>query len=56
MYPIPIVVAGCFIFMFAKGFGPLYFSLFLLNFAFTMNSTVSVECPVPSIEQALTSR
>lgn len=41
IYPIPIVITGCFIFMFAHGFGPKYFSLFLLNFAFAMNSTVS---------------
>ena len=41
MYPIPIVIVGCFIFMFTDSFGPKYFSLFLLNFAFTMNSTVS---------------
>ena len=41
MYPIPIVVVGCFLFMFTDSFGPRYFSLFLLNFAFTMNSTVS---------------
>ncbi|KAF2487492.1 major facilitator superfamily domain-containing protein [Neohortaea acidophila] len=40
MYPIPITIAGCFIFMFADGFGPRYFSLFLLNFAFAMNSTI----------------
>lgn len=41
MYPIPIVIVGCFIFMFTDSFGPRYFSLFLLNFAFAMNSTVS---------------
>ena len=40
MYPIPIVIVGCLIFMFTDSFGPKYFSLFLLNFAFTMNSTV----------------
>lgn len=42
MYPIPIVFVGCFIFMFTNSFGPRYFSLFLLNFAFTMNNTVSI--------------
>lgn len=41
MYPIPIVIVGCFVFMFTDSFGPKYFSLFLLNFAFAMNSTVS---------------
>ncbi|KAK3710941.1 hypothetical protein LTR37_009962 [Vermiconidia calcicola] len=40
MYPIPIVIIGCFVFMFTDGFGPRYFSLFLLNFAFTMNNTI----------------
>lgn len=43
MYPIPVTVAGSFIFMFTDGFGAPYFSLFLLNFAYCMNSTVS--CP-----------
>jgi hypothetical protein len=41
MYPIPIVIAGCLIFMFTTSFGPRYFSFFLLNFVFTMNGTVS---------------
>ena len=41
VYPIPIVLVGCFVFMFTDDFGPRYFSLFLLNFAFAMNSTVS---------------
>lgn len=45
VYPIPIVFVGCFIFMFTNSFGPRYFSLFLLNFAFAMNNTVSrVRC------------
>lgn len=39
-YPIPIVIVGCFVFMFTDDFGPRYFSLFLLNFAFAMNSTI----------------
>ena len=42
MYPIPIVIAGALIFMFAKGFGVRYFSLFLLTFIFTMFGTVSL--------------
>jgi len=41
MYPIPIVIVGCIIFMTTDSFGPRYFSLFLLNFGFAMNSTVS---------------
>ncbi|KAK3058295.1 hypothetical protein LTR09_001373 [Extremus antarcticus] len=40
MYPIPIVIVGCFVFMYTDSFGPRYFSLFLLNFAFAMNSTI----------------
>ncbi|KAI9899850.1 hypothetical protein N3K66_004112 [Trichothecium roseum] len=39
MYPIPIVITGCVIFMTTTSFGPRYFSLFLLNFVFTMNGT-----------------
>ena len=41
VYPIPIVIVGCLVFMFTNNFGAQYFSLFLLNFAFAMNSTVS---------------
>ena len=40
MYPIPIVIVGCLVFMYTDSFGSKYFSLFLLNFAFAMNSTV----------------
>lgn len=39
MYPVPIVLVGCFIFMFAESFGARYFSLFLLVFIFAMNGT-----------------
>jgi len=42
MYPVPIVLVGCFIFMFAENFGARYFSLFLLIFIFAMNGTVSM--------------
>ena len=42
MYPIPIVIVGCLVFMFTESFGGRYFSLFLLNFVFAMNGTVSV--------------
>ncbi|KAK5168929.1 uncharacterized protein LTR77_006238 [Saxophila tyrrhenica] len=56
MYPIPIVIVGCFVFMFTDSFGPRYFSLFLLNFAFTMNSTVyawiSSSIPRPPAKRA----
>lgn len=43
MYPIPVVLVGCFIFMFARGFGPRYFAMFLMVFIFAMNGTVSFE-------------
>ena len=43
VYPIPIVMVGCFVFMFTTDFGSKYFSLFLLNFAFAMNSTVDYD-------------
>lgn len=47
IYPVPVTFVGCFIFMFTDSFGPRYFSLFLLNFAFSMNNTVSeVERPL----------
>ena len=50
MYPIPIVLVGCFVFMFTNDFGSRYFSLFLLNFAFTMNSTVRITSTSPAIK------
>ena len=34
VYPIPIVIIGCVVFMTTSGFGPRYFSLFLLCFVF----------------------
>ncbi|KAF2174166.1 hypothetical protein M409DRAFT_62288 [Zasmidium cellare ATCC 36951] len=40
MYPVPIVIVGALLFMFTDGFGPRYFSLFLLNFIFVMNGTI----------------
>ncbi|KAK5135723.1 hypothetical protein LTR08_004709 [Meristemomyces frigidus] len=40
MYPIPLVFAGALIFMFCDGFGPRYFSLFLLVFIFATNGTI----------------
>lgn len=46
MYPVPIVILGALLFMFTDGFGPRYFSLFLLNAIFVMNGTVSAaKCP-----------
>ncbi|KAK6434682.1 hypothetical protein LTR95_009129 [Oleoguttula sp. CCFEE 5521] len=40
IYPVPIVLVGSFIFMFANNFGARYFSLFLLIFIFAMNGTI----------------
>jgi hypothetical protein len=40
IYPLPICIVGCLIFMFTEGFGPRYFSLFLLNLAFASFGTV----------------
>ncbi|KXT10403.1 hypothetical protein AC579_7846 [Pseudocercospora musae] len=40
VYPVPIVITGALVFMFTNGFGPRYFSLFLLNFIFVMNGTI----------------
>ncbi|KAL1586108.1 hypothetical protein WHR41_04747 [Cladosporium halotolerans] len=39
LYPVPIVLVGCFIFMFAHNNGARYFSLFLMMFIFAMNGT-----------------
>ncbi|EXJ58418.1 hypothetical protein A1O7_05843 [Cladophialophora yegresii CBS 114405] len=39
MYPIPITIVGCVVFMTTDSFGPRYFSLFLLIFIFAMNGT-----------------
>ncbi|GAB7324529.1 hypothetical protein MBLNU13_g08435t1 [Cladosporium sp. NU13] len=39
IYPVPIVLIGCFIFMFAENNGARYFSLFLMIFIFAMNGT-----------------
>jgi hypothetical protein len=43
IYPVPIVLTGCFIFMFAVNNGARYFSLFLMIFIFAMNGTVSTD-------------
>lgn len=39
MYPIPLTIVGCVIFMTTSSFGPRYFSLFLMIFVFAMNGT-----------------
>jgi len=39
IYPIPLVILGFIIFMCTHGFGPRYFSLFLMCFIFSMNGT-----------------
>lgn len=54
MYPVPIVLTGCFIFMFAENNGARYFSLFLMVFIFAMNGTVSppLESTKPESEKA----
>lgn len=39
LYPVPVVILGALIFMFTTGFGPRYFSLFLMTFIFLMNGT-----------------
>lgn len=39
-YPVPVSIIGFIIFMTTSSFGPRYFSLFLMNFAFTMIGTM----------------
>ncbi|KAJ9643639.1 hypothetical protein H2201_006255 [Coniosporium apollinis] len=39
VYPIPITIVGFIVFMTTDGFGPRYFSLFLMNFIFAQVST-----------------
>lgn len=40
VYPIPITIVGYVIFMTCTGFGPRYFSLFLMIMVFAMNGTI----------------
>ncbi|EZF31572.1 transporter [Trichophyton mentagrophytes] len=40
MYPIPITLVGFIIFMTTDGFGPRYFSFFLMIFVFALNGTL----------------
>ncbi|KAJ4412250.1 hypothetical protein N0V91_000719 [Didymella pomorum] len=39
-YPVFVSIAGFLIFMFTDGFGPRYFSFFLMNFVFAQNGTI----------------
>ncbi|KAI1609838.1 retrograde regulation protein 2 [Exophiala viscosa] len=56
VYPVPITIVGCVIFMTTNSFGPRYFSLFLLNFVFAMNGTcyawISNAIPRPPAKRA----
>lgn len=54
IYPVPIVLIGCFIFMFVENNGARYFSLFLMIFIFAMNGTVSTRTPISLQNQSLT--
>lgn len=56
VYPVPITIVGCIIFMTTDSFGPRYFSFFLLNFVFAMNGTcyawISNAIPRPPAKRA----
>ncbi|KAK6823155.1 hypothetical protein RU639_006012 [Aspergillus parasiticus] len=56
MYPIPLTIAGFIIFMTVDGFGPKYFSFFLVIFVFAMNSTlftwIATSIPRPPAKRA----
>lgn len=52
LYPLPIAIVGCLVFMFTDGFGPRYFSLFLLNFAFASFGTVSFRTLEPDYSRS----
>lgn len=39
IYPVPITMIGFIVFMTTSGFGPRYFSMFLMNFVFAMMGT-----------------
>lgn len=39
-YPVAVSIVGFLIFMFTDGFGPRYFSFFLMNFVFAQNGTI----------------
>ncbi|KAK4553242.1 hypothetical protein LTR86_009772 [Recurvomyces mirabilis] len=40
IYPLPLCIVGCLIFMFTDGFGERYFSFFLLNMVFASFGTI----------------
>lgn len=40
VYPIPLTIIGCVIFMTTNSFGPRYFSFFLMIFVFAQNGTI----------------
>ncbi|KAI4716608.1 permease of the major facilitator superfamily [Aureobasidium sp. EXF-10727] len=40
VYPIPLAIIGMVVFMTTHGFGPRYFSFFLMMFVFTINGTI----------------
>jgi hypothetical protein len=56
IYPIPLAIIGMVIFMTTKGFGPRYFSFFLMMFVFTINGTqfawISSSIPRPPAKRA----
>lgn len=56
MYPIPVTIVGFLVFMFTDGFGPRYFSFFLMMFVFAMNCTcyawISNAIPRPPAKRA----
>ncbi|CAG9981053.1 unnamed protein product, partial [Clonostachys byssicola] len=41
VYPIPLAITGCLLFMFVPLFGVRYFAMFLMSFAFILSPTVS---------------
>jgi hypothetical protein len=56
IYPIPVAITGMVIFMTTNGFGPRYFSFFLMMFVFTINGTqfawISSSIPRPPAKRA----
>lgn len=56
VYPIPLTIIGFVIFMTTEGFGPRYFSFFLMMFVFAINGTqfawISSSIPRPPAKRA----
>ncbi|KAI5267412.1 permease of the major facilitator superfamily [Aureobasidium subglaciale] len=56
IYPIPLAIIGMVVFMTTEGFGPRYFSFFLMMFVFTINGTqfawISSSIPRPPAKRA----